>query len=99
MPGLMYLRQKYGPSKLLVGARIAGCLHTTVQTAVLVETLIELGISVENWLNQKFLFQVVTLSAASRDHWYKPVDVEKHRRDVVVLALKKDQGLKGLSHI
>merc|ERR1712013_49464 len=39
MPGLMYLRQKYGPSKPLAGARIAGCLHMTVQTAVLIETL------------------------------------------------------------
>merc|ERR1712013_201180 len=46
MPGLMYLRQKYGPSKPLKGARIAGCLHMTVQTAVLIETLIELGADV-----------------------------------------------------
>merc|ERR1711970_769945 len=43
MPGLMYLREKYGPSKPLKGARIAGCLHMTVQTAVLIETLKELG--------------------------------------------------------
>jgi len=43
MPGLMYLREKYGPSKPLKGARIAGCLHMTVQTAVLMETLKELG--------------------------------------------------------
>merc|ERR1711970_1221977 len=46
MPGLMYLRQTYGPSKPLKGARIAGCLHMTVQTAVLIETLIELGADV-----------------------------------------------------
>jgi len=46
MPGLMFLRQKYGPSKPLKGARIAGCLHMTVQTAVLIETLIELGADV-----------------------------------------------------
>merc|ERR1712141_289207 len=43
MPGLMHLRKKYGPSKPLKGARIAGCLHMTIQTAVLMETLIELG--------------------------------------------------------
>jgi len=43
MPGLMYLRKKYGPSKPLKGARIAGCLHMTIQTAVLMETLVELG--------------------------------------------------------
>jgi len=46
MPGLMHLREKYGPSKPLKGARIAGCLHMTVQTAVLIETLLELGADV-----------------------------------------------------
>ena len=46
MPGLMQLRKKYGSSKPLTGARIAGCLHMTTQTAVLIETLIELGASV-----------------------------------------------------
>merc|ERR1711962_1003490 len=46
MPGLMYIRKKYGPSKPLKGARIAGCLHMTIQTAVLIETLIELGAGV-----------------------------------------------------
>lgn len=43
MPGLMALRKEYGVSKPLKGARIAGCLHMTIQTAVLIETLIELG--------------------------------------------------------
>jgi adenosylhomocysteinase len=46
MPGLMALRQEYGPSQPLKGARIAGCLHMTIQTAVLIETLIELGAEV-----------------------------------------------------
>ncbi|MGI4728158.1 MAG: adenosylhomocysteinase [Janthinobacterium lividum] len=46
MPGLMALRQEYGASKPLKGARIAGCLHMTIQTAVLIETLIELGAEV-----------------------------------------------------
>lgn len=46
MPGLMAIRKKYGPSKPLKGARIAGCLHMTIQTAVLIETLIELGAEV-----------------------------------------------------
>ena len=43
MPGLMSLRKQYSESKPLSGARIAGCLHMTIQTAVLIETLIELG--------------------------------------------------------
>ena len=46
MPGLMALREEYGASKPLQGARIAGCLHMTVQTAVLIETLVELGAQV-----------------------------------------------------
>lgn len=47
MPGLMALRKKYGPSKPLKGARITGCLHMTIQTAVLIETLKELGAEVQ----------------------------------------------------
>jgi adenosylhomocysteinase len=46
MPGLMALRQKYGQSKPLAGARVAGCLHMTIQTAVLIETLKALGADV-----------------------------------------------------
>ena len=46
MPGLMSLRNEYGSTKPLNGARIAGCLHMTIQTAVLIETLIELGAEV-----------------------------------------------------
>ncbi len=46
MPGLMAVRARYGKTKPLAGARIAGCLHMTIQTAVLIETLIELGASV-----------------------------------------------------
>src|SRR5438874_2779318 len=46
MPGLMALRQEFGGTKPLKGARIAGCLHMTIQTAVLIETLIELGAEV-----------------------------------------------------
>ena len=46
MPGLMSLRKEYGPSKPLKGARVAGCLHMTIQTAVLIETLVELGAEV-----------------------------------------------------
>ena len=46
MPGLMALRKEYGNQKPLKGARIAGCLHMTIQTAVLIETLVELGADV-----------------------------------------------------
>jgi adenosylhomocysteinase len=46
MPGLMSIRKEFGPSKPLKGARVAGCLHMTIQTAVLIETLIDLGAEV-----------------------------------------------------
>ena len=46
MPGLMALRDKYGNGKPLTGARITGSLHMTIQTAVLIETLVELGAQV-----------------------------------------------------
>ncbi len=46
MPGLMKMRELYGQSKPLKGARIAGCLHMTLQTAVLIETLTALGAEV-----------------------------------------------------
>ncbi|MDC1537376.1 adenosylhomocysteinase [Schleiferiaceae bacterium] len=46
MPGLMALREEFGASKPLKGSRIAGCLHMTIQTAVLIETLVELGADV-----------------------------------------------------
>jgi adenosylhomocysteinase len=48
MPGLMELRKRYGDTKPLAGARIAGCIHMTIQTAVLIETLTELG-AVVRW--------------------------------------------------
>src|SRR5213079_1676585 len=47
MPGLMAIRKEFGKQKPLKGARVAGCLHMTIQTAVLIETLIELGAEVK----------------------------------------------------
>src|ERR1700751_79735 len=46
MPGLMALREEFGTAKPVTGARIVGCLHMTIQTAVLIEPLIELGATV-----------------------------------------------------
>ena len=46
MPGLMAIREEYKKTKPLAGARIAGCLHMTIQTAVLIETLVDLGAEV-----------------------------------------------------
>ncbi len=46
MPGLMSVREEYKKTKPLKGARIAGCLHMTIQTAVLIETLVDLGAEV-----------------------------------------------------
>src|SRR6185437_14174254 len=46
MPGLMAIRKKYAPSRPLAGVRVSGSLHMTIQTAVLIETLVDLGASV-----------------------------------------------------
>src|ERR1700751_4425083 len=46
MPGLMALREECGPARPLTGARVVGCLHMTIQTAVLIETLMQLGATV-----------------------------------------------------
>src|SRR5688500_2519035 len=46
MPGLMSIRKKYAPSKPLKGVRVTGSLHMTIETAVLIETLVDLGASV-----------------------------------------------------
>ena len=54
MPGLMALRAEFGDSKPLLGARIAGSLHMTVQTAVLIETLVALGAQVR-WASLQHL--------------------------------------------
>jgi S-adenosyl-L-homocysteine hydrolase len=59
MPGLMSIREKYGPLKILKGARIAGCLHMTTQTAVLIETLLELGAEV--CMTNEWNFIVLTI--------------------------------------
>ena len=53
MPGLMSIRKEFGPSQPLKGARVAGCLHMTIQTAVLIETLTALGAEVK-W-SKRFL--------------------------------------------
>ncbi|HEY8962843.1 MAG TPA: adenosylhomocysteinase [Alphaproteobacteria bacterium] len=68
MPGLMALRAEYGTSKPLKGARIAGCLHMTIQTAVLIETLIALGAEVRWSSCNIFSTQDQAAAAIARDH-------------------------------
>lgn len=60
MPGLMNIRKKYGPSQPLKGARIVGCLHMTIQTAILIETLTALGAEV-TWSSCNIFRRVKTL--------------------------------------
>ncbi len=67
MPGLMALREEYGKEKPLKGARIAGCLHMTVQTAVLIETLLELGAEVQWSSCNIFSTQDHAAAAIARD--------------------------------
>ena len=58
MPGLMSIREEYGDSKPLSGARIAGCLHMTIQTAVLIETLVYLELRLVGLLVIFFLLRI-----------------------------------------
>ena len=73
MPGLMAIRKEYGDSKPLAGARISGSLHMTIQTAVLIETLTELGAEVR-WASCNIF--------STQDHAAAAVVVgaERHRR-------------------
>ena len=66
MPGLMQLRKTYGPSQPLKGSRIAGCLHMTVQTAVLIETLTALGAEVR--LEKTIVYRIKSLSLHIRSN-------------------------------
>src|SRR4028119_1568283 len=69
MPGLMAMRERFGPSQPLAGARIAGSLHMTVQTAVLIETLTALGAEVR-WASCNIF--------STQDHAAAAVVVGKH---------------------
>merc|ERR1719253_263542 len=67
MPGLMETRKEFGPSKPLAGARITGSLHMTIQTAVLIETLKELGATVRWCSCNIFSTQDHAAAAIARD--------------------------------
>jgi adenosylhomocysteinase len=98
MPGLMALRKEYGPSKPLKGARVAGCLHMTIQTAVLIETLTELGAEV-TWTSCN-IFSTQDHAAAAIAKTGVPVfawkgETEKEYYDCIELQLKAFAGGKG----
>jgi adenosylhomocysteinase len=98
MPGLMALRKEFGPSKVLSGARIAGCLHMTIQTAVLIETLRELGAEV-TWTSCN-IFSTQDQAAAAIAKTGVPVFAwkgmtEAEYNDCIELQLKAFKGGKG----
>ena len=71
MPGLMALREEYSKTKPLNGARIIGCLHMTIQTAVLIETLVDLGAEVR-WSSCNIFFNsldIVIIIYNRLDNW------------------------------
>ena len=78
MPGLMALRKEYGAIKPLAGARIAGCLHMTIQTAVLIETLVELGAEV-TWSSCN-IFYPRPRRSSNCSSWYSSLRLERHER-------------------
>jgi adenosylhomocysteinase len=98
MPGLMALRKEYGASKPLKGARVAGCLHMTIQTAVLIETLRELGAEV-TWTSCN-IFSTQDHAAAAIAKTGVPVfawkgETEKEYNELIEMQLKAFAGGKG----
>jgi adenosylhomocysteinase len=98
MPGLMAIRKEYGPSKPLKGARIAGCLHMTIQTAVLIETLTELGAEV-TWTSCN-IFSTQDHAAAAIAKTGVPVfawkgETEAEYYECIEMQLKAFKGGKG----
>ncbi|MBX3262826.1 MAG: adenosylhomocysteinase [Labilithrix sp.] len=98
MPGLMAIRKEYGPSKPLKGARIAGCLHMTIQTAVLIETLTELGAEV-TWTSCN-IFSTQDHAAAAIAATGVPVfawkgETEAEYNECIEMQLKAFKGGKG----
>jgi adenosylhomocysteinase len=97
MPGLIALRNEFGPTKALRGARVAGCLHMTIQTAVLIETLIELGAEV-TWTSCN-IFSTQDHAAAAMAKRGVPVfawkgETEKEYYDCIEMQLRAFPGGK-----
>jgi adenosylhomocysteinase len=98
MPGLMALRKEFGPGKALKGARVAGCLHMTIQTAVLIETLLELGAEV-TWTSCN-IFSTQDHAAAAIAARGIPVfawkgETESEYNDCIQMQLRAFAGGKG----
>jgi len=98
MPGLMAIRKEYGPSQPLKGARIAGCLHMTIQTAVLIETLTELGAEV-TWTSCN-IFSTQDQAAAAIAATGVPVfawkgETEEEYNECIEMQLKAFKNGKG----
>ena len=98
MPGLMSLREEFGASKPLAGARIAGCLHMTIQTAVLIETLTALGAEV-TWSSCN-IFSTQDQAAAAIAATGVPVYAWKGLtdEDLIGVLIKQFMGLKVVNH-
>src|SRR5215203_3851492 len=98
MPGLMAIREEFGPKQILKGARIAGCLHMTIQTAVLIETLTALGAEV-TWTSCN-IFSTQDQAAAAIAKTGVPVFAwkgmtEPEYEECIELQLKAFAGGKG----
>src|SRR5436190_24042615 len=89
MPGLMAIREKYAPQKPLAGVRITGSLHMTIQTAVLIETLVDLGASVR-WASCN-IFNARSRRRGDRQGWRVGVRVERRiTRGILVVDVSGD---------
>ncbi len=94
MPGLMAIRAEYGASQPLKGARIAGCLHMTIQTAVLIETLTALGATVR-WSSCNIFSTQDHAAAARGRRRHARVRLEGHERGGVLVVHRADGARAG----
>ena len=90
MPGLMALRTEYGASQPLKGARIAGCLHMTIQTAVLIETLTALGATIR-WSSCNIFSTQDHAAAAIAAAGQPGVRLEGHGRGSLLVVHRADR--------
>jgi adenosylhomocysteinase len=99
MPGLMEIARKYGPSQPLKGARIAGCLHMTIQTAILIRTLIALGAEV-TWSScnifstQDHAAAAIAASGVPVYAWKGETDEGKERKKSILKERENSQKKK-----
>ena len=94
MPGLMALRTEYAGQNPLEGARIVGCLHMTIQTAVLIETLVALGAEVR-WSSCNIFFHTGSRGRRDRQYGRARIRLERRNRGGILVVCRANRQRAG----